>query len=514
MMELSSNRPAVGVASTLRFARRYWLVILVCVAAGALAAYFQAKAQPEQYSATASLVFGEPGGEIAVPGTVQSGDPDRASATDLGLVLRRPIALRALQKLGLRRSPDDLLSHADIEAEGVTNIANLTVVDANPRMAASLANALGEEYIAARVEAITKRLEAAQQEIRDELAEVQPEAEAGSPVAQAQVTQLQAKLNDLNLASSLQSGDAEFVEFAEVPTGPSAPRPMRSAVIGGFLGGLVGLLLALLLYQIKPKLRDASDIEELTDLPVLAQVPRSRELHLDRHPELTSPAMEAFRTLHQDLRFLNYDSLLRTVLITSAEPGEGKSVVSLNLARAAAETGLRVALVEGDLRRPGLAEATGLEPSPGLSDALLPGALGANLQRLEDNRLGGSLDVVVAGTRAPNPAQLIQSVRLHDLLDELRADYDLVVLDTPPLGLVADALALAQKADGVIVVSRVNLSRREPFRRLLDRLQRMEIRTLGVVVNGVAVEKSAYYGYDDPHGGPTAGDADQQPARS
>jgi capsular exopolysaccharide synthesis family protein len=111
------------------------------------------------------------------------------------------------------------------------------------------------------------------------------------------------------------------------------------------------------------------------------------------------------------------------------------------------------------------------------------------------NELGGCLDVVTAGTPPPNPAQLVQSERLHSLFEDLRASYDVLIVDTPPVGLVADALALTAQVDGIVVVARLGMSQRKPFRRLLASLDQSRTPTLGIVVNGLPTDRSGHYGY-------------------
>jgi succinoglycan biosynthesis transport protein ExoP len=490
------SRPTVDATSTLRFVRRYWLLIGLCVVVAAVAAFFRSASETNQYDATASLVFRDARLANTFFGTNQPADPNRMAATDVGLVLQRPVAVRALRALGLDRQPDDLLEHAKVEPQGVSDVAKLTVTDPDPTLAARLANSLAEQYIVERIAADRANVDAAQRAVEAQLTEVQQTAAAqGAKAAAEQEQQLRSRLNDLQLLSLLQTGNAEVVQRAERPTAPASPRPIRSGVLGGILGGIVGLLVALLLARVDRRLRDVKDVEESSELPLVGFISRSPRLAQAGTVDIAMPEFESFRMLYQQLKFLSVDLSINSLLLTSAGPSEGKTLTSMGLACAAAETGARVVLVEGDLRRPTIAARTSLQPSPGLSDALVNATAGDHVQRWMTNELGGCLDVVTAGTPPPNPAQLVQSERLHSLFEELRAAYDVMIVDTPPLGLVADALALTREVDAIVVVARLGLSQRKPFRRLLASLDQSRTPTLGIVVNGLPTDRSGHYGY-------------------
>jgi tyrosine-protein kinase len=221
-------------------------------------------------------------------------------------------------------------------------------------------------------------------------------------------------------------------------------------------------------------------------------VPRSRALK--RHKpfaDLPPQVAEAFRMLQMNLRFAR-ETPVRSVLVTSAKTGEGKTTVSWNLAAAAASGGLSVALVEADLRRPSLAERFELEASPGLTEALLGDvSVAAALQ--STLAVGGAessagrprpLHVMVAGGPAANPWALMQSSVMGRILDQLQRDHDLVVVDTPPIPHVADAISLLRQVDGVLITASVNSTRGPDASRLRDQLTGLDANVLGVVANG------------------------------
>jgi capsular exopolysaccharide synthesis family protein len=208
--------------------------------------------------------------------------------------------------------------------------------------------------------------------------------------------------------------------------------------------------------------------------------------------------------LRANLRYFSVDRPVRSVLVTSAAPGDGKSTVSWNLALAAAGTGARVLLMETDLRHPSLAASAGhLTSTPGLSTVLAGQLEFAEViqsvvvpTRASGRGLDRMMDVVVAGPIPPNPVDLIESERMRTVLREAEEGYDLVVVDTPPTSVVSDAIPLIREVSGVIVVTRLGKSTRESVGQLRKQLEHLNAPTLGVVVNAFKVDRGGYgYGY-------------------
>jgi polysaccharide biosynthesis transport protein len=210
---------------------------------------------------------------------------------------------------------------------------------------------------------------------------------------------------------------------------------------------------------------------------------------------------EAFRMLRANLLYFNIDRPIKSVLITSALAGEGKSTVASNLAMAAAATGTRTLLLELDLRRPTIAARLELDSDVGVSN-VLAGAL--SLDDIVEhvsvhpslNGAGGQLlDVAVAGPLPPNPTDLIESRKMEQLIKEAERRYDLVVIDTPPVSMISDAIPLLREVTGVIVVTRLGLSNRDAAKRFRDQLAHLSAPVLGVVVNGMR-GREAYLQYE------------------
>lgn len=285
----------------------------------------------------------------------------------------------------------------------------------------------------------------------------------------------------------------------EIVSGPSdiaeqiAPRPALNLSLG-LIGGLgLGLGVAYLLTITDTRVREAKELRERFGLSVLGEVPIDAEA--GRNPVLrpggfTSLRAEALRTVRTNLRFLDAARRLQVLVVSSAVPGDGKTSTALTLAQLAAESGQRTLLIDGDLRRPMVAEYLGLEGSVGLS-TVLAGQVPYDQawQQWGDS----DLHVLCSGQTPPNPGELLSS-EMGSLVERVRADYDLVVIDTPPLRSVSDAAQLSTLADGTLLVLRQGWASRHDVGEALAALEAVDARTVGVVFSMVRGldRKSAY----------------------
>jgi polysaccharide biosynthesis transport protein len=239
--------------------------------------------------------------------------------------------------------------------------------------------------------------------------------------------------------------------------------------------------------------------------PIIGRIPRSRALARSGRGTraLPAPEAEAFRTVRVNLRRQLEQQGIRSLIVTSAIPGEGKTTLAWNLARIEAASGSRVLLVEADLRRPSLARSLKANGSAGLSDLLAGDE--AQLQDLirpvdfhddvdPSAAEGGAIDVLFAGAPPANPAELLASERMQAVLEVIPDRYDLVVVDTPPT-VVSDAMPILEYVGGVVVVGRIGLSTDESLIGLREQLDQLDAPTLGVVVNGDAKNSNPYTNY-------------------
>jgi polysaccharide biosynthesis transport protein len=396
----------------------------------------------------------------------------------------------------------------EVESEGQADVVSIEATHENPAFAARLANLFAEQYIEFRREADRAKIRDAQELVRRRLAQLSlTEGES----EQARV--LRERADELDIIASLQTGNAELVQRADTPTSPSSPKTRRNVIIGAIFGLLLAAGMALLLDKLDKRVRDPKEIEEIFGRPILGVIPHSRALERTgpaREAPLPPIEEEAFWMLRANLLYFNVDESIRSVLVTSPSAGDGKSTVVWNLAAAAASTGSKVLIIEADLRNPVMSRSRAALPlGPGLSNLLSGRAeftevvsvvLPGQAQPAEETAKRGAartMDVIVAGPRPPNPVDLLESDRMHQVIEEAGRDYDLVIVDTPPTAVVSDAIPLTKQVDGVIVVSRLGRSTRDGLRHLQRQLEHLRASVLGVVVNDAKRIGRRYgYGYD------------------
>ncbi|MEK6274453.1 MAG: polysaccharide biosynthesis tyrosine autokinase [Actinomycetota bacterium] len=500
--------------------RRLW-VLLTCALLVPASALGFSLVQEKQYTAAASLFFRDPGLDQKLFGSTflePAGDPVREAATNLKLVSLKAVARRTAVAVRRGLTADQVAAKVEASTEGQSDLVSVRATDPSPEFAATLANTFAQQYIQFRREADRAKVREAQQLVQRELDALSPterESAEGRSLAE--------RAQQLRILTSLQTGNAELVERAEPPRSPSSPRTFRNGVLGGVLGVILGIGLAFLLERLDRRVRDPKEIESAFRRPILGTIPKSRAL---ASPEYTQdgarPAVgeEAFRMLRANLRYFNVDRQIQSVLVTSPASADGKSTVAWGLAAAAAEAGARVLLIEADLRHPTLSRSFPyVKPEPGLSTVLAGSEDFAEAvqkvpvhQRINSSSSERAMYVLPAGPLPPNPADLIESERMREVIRHAEDDYDLVVIDTPPTSVVSDAIPLVKEVSGVIVVVRLGQSTREAIVHLRNQLEHLDAPTLGVVLNAFSPDSGSYgygyaysYGYGEPgNSGPPA----------
>jgi capsular exopolysaccharide synthesis family protein len=484
--------------------RRRAGLIALCFVVVAAAAFGLSELQTKQYSASASLLFRNPGfaEELFGTSTVNSSlDPAREAATNQWLVGLKVVGKRTSEHLP-SLSPKEVSNMVSVApAAGEADAVDVTATSSDPSQAQVVANTFARQFIVFRAGTERSKLTQAKR-LAEQTFDNLPPAQKAGPRGEA----LSRGAEKLGILASLQTGNAELVQPAELPTSPTSPKPLRNAVLGAMLGLLLGLGLAFLLERLNRRLRDPEEAQEAFDLPVLGTVPESKAIMASNEgaaaAELPFVENESFRMLRASLRYFNVDRDIRTVLVTSHAAGVGKSTVAWNLARVAASSSKAV-IVETDLRNPTLSRQHGLSAGPGLAELLthqvkLEEVIQAKpIVTAGSNANGGgrALDVIVAGALPPNPAELIESQAMSEALTQLAERYELVVIDTAPVGVVSDAIPLLREVDGVIVVARMNKSTRDGAERTREQLGRLEAPVLGVVANAIKARRGGKYGY-------------------
>lgn len=291
------------------------------------------------------------------------------------------------------------------------------------------------------------------------------------------------------------------VERPDLPTEPVSPRPARNLALALLLGLLLGVGVAVLREALDNTLKNPDDIRDATGSATLGAItydPQTAKRPLIVSDSPRSVRSEAFRQLRTNLQFVQVDGPLRSLVLTSSVPKEGKSTTACNLAITMAQTGMRICLVEGDLRRPRVADYLGLEGSAGLTDVLIGRA------RLDDVLQpwgGGTLEVLPSGPIPPNPSELLSSRGMAELMGSLEERFDLVLVDAPPLLPVTDAAILSTLADGAVLCARVGRTRRDQLAQAATSLRAVDAKILGAVLTMVPTRgPDAYQSYGTGYG--------------
>ena len=312
-----------------------------------------------------------------------------------------------------------------------------------------------------------------------------------------------ARLREAAVDAGLDSADISVVDLASLPIQPSSMSPIRMGAIGVLFGLVGGLAIAILLEKMDTRMRDSKQIQELLGLPAIAIIPQTSWKAKEPDEEVTpgpellwdfrSPFAEAIRVFRTSIQLSSTSRGSRVIAVTSCQPGEGKSTLSMNLAAALAQGGKKVILVDTDMRRPSVYWRLGLSDKKGLSEFL------TGLESLNDvtqrHKTLTTLDVIPSGISPPLPADLLASDQMKQLIQKLRESYEYVIFDTPPVLSVTDPLIVATLADGMVLVIRQGYCTRAMLMRAAEVFRDVEVKVYGFVLNGVDASLPEYYGY-------------------
>lgn len=436
-----------------RIAVERWRVVVLCLAAAlGLAAALTLMTTPKYASsARVFLSAAQVDSAQAYQGSLFSAQ----RVTSYADLAKGPkVASRVIQRTGIELSVDTLMAKVSAVVVPETVMLQITVTDESPARAQRLTQATAEV-------------------LRDFVTELETPVRASEAPIKATI-----------------------VADAPLPIRPVEPQPVRNIGVATVLGLLVGLGAALARHRLDDSVRTISDVEAAAGAPILVniQYDAPAALKAESGDFDADPAWsEAFRVLRTGLQFTSVDNPATVVVTTSSLPREGKTTVSINLALALAHSAKRVLLIDGDLRRPRVAESLGLGDRGGLTNVLAGDlAFSDALQRLPSG-----LMVLTSGPLPPNPAELIESEAMAKLLAEARLEFDMVLIDAPPVLPVTDASLLARMSDGTVLVVRHGGPTRAELFHTRQRLESVEARILGAAFNMVPSQgrETTPYGY-------------------
>lgn len=465
-------------------------------------------------------------------------------------------AARTLQnEIELLQGEDVTAAAADAAGEPISvsaatgdgsDVIVLSARSTDPEEAAEVVNTYAAAYIEVRQGRVLTDLQRRQEELQAQVDEIQAEideqsatinslydqrgllptdssefAQVSQQISSAEATrntalvardQLQSEVSEIELAieQARDRGGLELLDEAGVPASPVSPDHRKDLLVGLAAALVLAAAYVFVREQLDDTVRTKEELERLSALPVVGVIPRIDgwrnvdQSHLETRAAPRSSASEAYRTLLTSLEFIQLDRRIRVLQVTSASPGEGKTTTAANLAVAYADAGRRTLIVCCDLRRPRLHRFFDCPPDPGFTSVLL------GQSDLEEAILPApgtpGLHVLPAGPMPANPAELLRGSRASDLVRQLRNDHDVVILDSPPVLPVADALLLSRQADATLVVATAQQTTRRHLRRALEGLRQVDASLVGAVLNAVPPSEDygydvSYYGYDDRRNG-------------
>lgn len=486
--EPERERDSVGYA--LGVLRRRWLVVAAAVVACVIAGLvITGVDSTKRYESSARVLFGTSAlSDAALQVDRFSDDPEREAATNVLLAGSEAVAAEVRRRLGLSTSSTDLLDKIEVEAEQNANVLQITATDENPREAARLANAFASEFVAFRARGDRASIDAAERDLQEQLADLPLDAPERQNVRES--------LQRLASLRALANGDARVIARAEVPQDPANLGLVEVVALAAIIGLALGLVGALVVESMDKRITDVASFEREYRLRALAVVPQKA---FRRHGLRSgSGDLEPFRILRTAVDFARVTRPVRTVMVTSAVRGEGKTSVAIGLAQAIALSGRPVILVELDLRHPSLARTFGMADQGGVTNALLGTEPNDLLQR--PLRELPDLEVLAAGVLPPNPAELLEAPALDVMLRSLLQDgKKTLVIDAAPLLPVADAQILLNKpaVDASVVVARQGVTTRDHARRARLVLDGHAAAPIGLVVCGHTARDAYGYGYGE-----------------
>ncbi len=499
-----------------------WLIVACMLLAGGTA-FLVSSSLPKTYEAKAVLVVGQSASDAQISSDYnQLLASQKLSQTYATMATTRPILQTVIKSLGLETTkgipttPDELRNRITTQAPQNNNFVYITVVDGNPDTASAIANTIADQLVrtapamAGQLAGTVDFAKAQLTQMQDDIAAIQKDIASLPATGLTTDQQQQLKDDQTRLAQDrtvyatllqIQAASAvtsvSQVDPAIPPQTPSGPRVLLNTALAVLLGLIIALGIAFLAEYLDDTVKSPDDVAEVTGVSTLGAIVRMRserdvEYNLTTVNDPRSPATEGFRTLRTNLEFASVDKPLRTILITSAVPSEGKTTIAANLAVVFAQTGKRVILLDSDLRRPGVHRVFDLPNSFGLTNLLRSDTV--TIDDVAHEPVPG-LKVVTTGALPPNPAELLASNRMKEVLAHLEASSDIVIVDSPPLQVVTDAALLASRTDGALLVIDGGRTRKGAVRQARETLDRVGARLLGASINRLSERGNTGYYY-------------------
>jgi non-specific protein-tyrosine kinase len=500
--------------------RWLWLIVLGTVLAGGTA-YVVSKNTTPIYRATTTLLISQARNPAALDYTAIL-TSERLAKTYTELLTKRPVLEEVAKRLGLELKDGKFPATLNVQPVRDTQLIGLSVEDEDPQLAAQIANTLPEVFIEQNQTLQLGRFASSKENLARQLVIIEGDMKATqqaiaalqsstSAVDQAELTRLRSTLTqyqtsyanllksyeEIRLTEAQAIDNVVVAEPAVVPRYPVKPNTLMNTLLAAVVGCMLAVGVAFLIEYLDDTIKTSEDVSQTLELSTLGAITRI-EARTGEEKVVTalqprSPIAEAYRALRTNIQFSAVDRPLKTLLVTSANPLEGKSTTVANLGVVMAQAGLSVIVVDSDLRRPALHKFFGVDNKQGLTDALLQSAPSP------DGYLQGTaienLQVLTSGPLPPNPSELLGSQRMRGLIEQLKGKADVLLFDSPPVLAVTDAAVLANQVDGVLLVVDAGATRREAASRARETIAKVGASLLGVALNKLSAKGAGGYYY-------------------
>jgi non-specific protein-tyrosine kinase len=502
---------------------KWWWVLILLTGIMGVAGYMVSREMTRVYQATTTLMVGQ---------SIQSTDLTRTdiqtseslAQTYANLARRHPVLQGTIDALELNTTNEALRDRVRVELVEGTQLLEIKVNATSPAEAEAIANEIAHQLILiSPTTLLSEERDENQRFVRQRLESLQTKIEAGQirleeldaamtgSLSAERVQELQAEINNLeqlvadwenNFTQLLVFVESErspnylvLMESAQAGSDPIRPRTSLNTLLAGVLGLIMGIGLALLLDYLDDTLKSTDDLSQSLGLTALGAIGR---INGRQYPDmlitsqnLFSATAEAYRMVRSNIQFMSVDQPTKSIVVTSSGPGEGKSTTVANLGIVMAQAGLKTVIVDADLRRPTQHEIFQVPNLGGLTDLLC--SSGSEVQSYLRQTNVDNLSVMISGVLPPNPAELLSSQRMKQLIAQLSEVADVVIYDSPPVLLVTDATVLSNRVDGTILVTKAGKTRHGVVRQAVSVLRQAGAHLLGSVINQIAEKRNDSY---------------------
>jgi non-specific protein-tyrosine kinase len=503
---------------------RWWWLILLCTGIAAAGSYVASSRQPRIYQTSATLMVGQVF-QQANPTGQDFYTVERLAESYAQIAVRQPILQAAIDSLGLEMGWQGLKWRVYATPLPRTQLLAITVKDTSPERAVIIADEIAQQlvlqspgspenlarqersqFVQSQLDDLEERIDRAQARVTELQAELETAFSARQiQDIQSEISSLESFINNWqanysDLLDFLQGGaDPNYltlIEPAQLPTRPISPDVRMNVMLAAAVGFMLGLGGALVLEYIDDTIKSAEDVNQFLGLTVLGGIGHMKgkdyKGKLIISHDTFSPAVESYRLLRTNIQFAAIDGPAKSLIVTSPNPGVGKSVTAANLGLIMAQADLKTIIVDSDLRMPSLHQIFQVLNSYGLTDLLRSPELEIGEQYLKYVGIE-NLQVITSGPLPPNSSEMLGSDRMADLIQRLEKMADVVIFDSPPVLPVTDAVVLSQRVNGAILVIEARRSRRDATRESVKRLDGAGANFLGVVLNKAPSRHAGYY---------------------